>query len=169
MMTLTKKGKREGKCKKNNTREEIARPARPTRALQTSTRARTVANLDMERKTAGIPVEERMIIPPTEILAKARVNTQAKEKANTWVHFFIFLIFLLFDVFHFHPLFLMCVSFIFIFCFFVRSGRSKVTRVTVGRDTKVFEFVKRPQRSRQSRGLKRDRKTGTARALSERL
>ena len=38
----------------------------------------------MERKTAGIPVEERMIIPPTEILAKARVNTQAKEKANTW-------------------------------------------------------------------------------------
>ena len=29
-------------------------------------------------------VEERMRIPPSEILAKARVNTQAKEKANTW-------------------------------------------------------------------------------------
>ena len=69
---------------KTNTREEIARPARPTRALQTSTRARTVANLDIERNTAQIPVEERMTIPPTETLAKARVKTQVKGKANTW-------------------------------------------------------------------------------------
>ena len=58
--------------------------ARPTRVLQTSTRARIVANLDIWRKTAGFPVEERMTIPPTEILAKARVKTQVKEKANTW-------------------------------------------------------------------------------------
>ena len=42
-----KKGKRKGKGKQ------------PTRALQTSTRARTVANLDTGRKTAGLPVEER--------------------------------------------------------------------------------------------------------------
>ena len=69
---------------KTNTSEEIARPARPTRAPQTSTRARTVANLDIGRKTAGIPVKERMTTPPSEILAKARVNTQAKGKANTW-------------------------------------------------------------------------------------
>ena len=80
-----KKGKRKGKGKnKTNTREEIARPARRTQALQTSTRARTVANLDIERKTAGIPVEERMTFPPTEILAKARIKTQVKGKANTW-------------------------------------------------------------------------------------
>ena len=65
---------------KTNTREEIARPARPTRALHTSTRARTVANLNIGRKTAGILVEERMTIPPTEVLAKARVNTHARER-----------------------------------------------------------------------------------------
>ena len=81
--TLCRKVRERAKVK-TNTREEIARPARPTRALQTSTRARTVANLDIERKTAGIPVEERMTIPPTEILAKARVKTQVKGKANTW-------------------------------------------------------------------------------------
>ena len=69
---------------KTNTREEIARPARPTRALQTSTRARTEANLDIGRKTVGIPVEERTTIPPTVILAEARVKTQVKGKANTW-------------------------------------------------------------------------------------
>ena len=77
-----KKGKRANV--KTNTRKEIARPARPTGALQTSTRSRTVANLDIGRKIAGIPVEERMTAPPTEIKANARVNTQAKGKANTW-------------------------------------------------------------------------------------
>ena len=82
-LTLSRKVRERAKVK-TNTREEIARPARPTRALHTSTRARTVANLDIGRKTAGILVEERMTIPPTEILAKARVNTQAKGKANTW-------------------------------------------------------------------------------------
>ena len=40
--------------------------------------------VDSGRKTAGIPVEERTTIPPAEIVAKARVNTQAKGKANTW-------------------------------------------------------------------------------------
>ena len=55
------------------------------------------------------------------------------------------------------PVFFICVSFHFLFsclCFLLpfpfhicfrgssHSGRSKVTRVTVGRDTKVFEFVK---------------------------
>ena len=43
-----------------------------------------MANLDSGRKTAGTPVEERMTIPPTEMLAKARVKTQVKGKANTW-------------------------------------------------------------------------------------
>ena len=78
--TLSRKARERAKVK-TNTREEIARPARPTRALQTSTRARIVANLEIERKTAGIRVEERMTIPPTEILAKARVKTRAKGKA----------------------------------------------------------------------------------------
>ena len=82
-LTLLRKVRGRAKVK-TNSREEIARPARPTRTLQKSTRARTVANLDIGRKTAGIPVEERMTIPPTDILAKARVNTQAKGKANTW-------------------------------------------------------------------------------------
>ena len=41
------------------TRKEIARPARPTRALQTSTRARTVAELDIGRKIAGLVVTEQ--------------------------------------------------------------------------------------------------------------
>ena len=79
-LTLSRKEREMAKVK-TNTREEIARP---TRALQTSTRARTVVNLDTGRKTSGIPVEERMTVPHTEILAKARVNTQAKGKANTW-------------------------------------------------------------------------------------
>ena len=82
-LTLSRKVREMAKVK-TNIREEIARPARPTRALQTSTRARIVANLDIGRKTAGIPVEERTTMPPTEILAKARVKTQVKGKANTW-------------------------------------------------------------------------------------
>ena len=54
MLTLSRKVRARAKVK-TNTREVIARPARPTRALQTSTRARTAANLDNGRKTAGIP------------------------------------------------------------------------------------------------------------------
>ena len=81
-----KKVREKAKVKTNTTKEiaRPARPARPTRALQTPTRARIVANLDIVRMIAGIPVEERMTIPPTEILAKARVKTQVKGKANTW-------------------------------------------------------------------------------------
>ena len=82
-LTLSRKVRERAKVK-TKTREEIARPARPTRALQTSTRARTVANLEIGRKIAGILVEERTTIPPTEILAKARVQTQVKGMANTW-------------------------------------------------------------------------------------
>ena len=77
-LTLSRKVREKAKVK-TNIREEIA-----TRAQQTSTRARIVANLVIGRKTAGIPVEERMTIPPTEIMAKARVKTQVKGKANTW-------------------------------------------------------------------------------------
>ena len=40
--TLSRKGRERAKVT-TNTREEIARPARPTRGVQTSTRARTVA------------------------------------------------------------------------------------------------------------------------------
>ena len=65
-----KKGKRKGKGKNQHQRGN----RRPTRALQTSTIARIAANLDIERKTAGIPEEERMTIPLTEILAKAAVK-----------------------------------------------------------------------------------------------
>ena len=82
-LTLSRKVRERAKVK-TNTREEIARPARPTRALQTSTRPRTVANLDIGRKIAGFPVEERVTLPLTEILAKARVNTQEKGKAKRW-------------------------------------------------------------------------------------
>ena len=57
MMTRCKSAlsrKARGRAKANiKTRKENARPARPTRALQTSTRARTVAELDIGRKTAG--------------------------------------------------------------------------------------------------------------------
>ena len=69
-LTLSR-GVREGAKIKTNTREDIARP---TQALQTSTRARIVANR----------VEERMTTPPAEILAKAREKTQVKGKANIW-------------------------------------------------------------------------------------
>ena len=49
--TISRKARRRAKAN-TTTRKEIARPARPTRALQTSTRARTVAELDIGRKTA---------------------------------------------------------------------------------------------------------------------
>ena len=84
-LTLSRKVREKAKVK-TNTREEIARPARPTRALQTSTRARTVAELDIGRRTAGDPEEERMTIPPvtTATRRKARVTRKAKGKANAW-------------------------------------------------------------------------------------
>ena len=75
--TLSRKARERAKVKTN--REEIARP---TRALQTSTRARTVANLDIGRKIAGIPVEERVTIPLPEILAKARGKHTGKGKGK---------------------------------------------------------------------------------------
>ena len=75
-LTLSRKARRRAKAN-SKTRKEIART---TRAPQTSTRARTVANLDIGRKIAGILVEERVTIPLTEILAKARVNTQERER-----------------------------------------------------------------------------------------
>ena len=80
-LTLSRKVRERAKVK-INTSEEIARPARPTRALQTSTRARTAANLDIGRKTAGTPVEERTTIPPTEIRAKARVKNTSKRNGK---------------------------------------------------------------------------------------
>ena len=83
--TLSRKARGRGKAN-IKTRKEFARPARPTRALQTSTRARTVAELDIGRRTAGDPEEERMTIPPvtTATRRKARVTRKAKGKANTW-------------------------------------------------------------------------------------
>ena len=81
-LTLSRKAR--GRAKANTkTRREIARP---TRALQTSTRVRPVAELDIGRKTAGDQVEERTTIPPvtTATLRKARVTRKAKRRANTW-------------------------------------------------------------------------------------
>ena len=77
-LTLSRKVRERAKVK-TNIREEIARP---TRALQTSTCARTVANLDIGRKIAGILEEGCMTIPLSEILAKSRVNTQKKGKGK---------------------------------------------------------------------------------------
>ena len=58
-----------------------------------------------------------------------------------FVRFFIYVIFFVF--FWFFLLFLMFfLGFLDFGCFFLVFGRPKVTRVTVGRDTKVFEFVK---------------------------
>ena len=81
--TLSRKVKRWVKAN-STTRKEIARPARPTRALQTSTRARTVAELDIGRRTAGDQVEEHTTIPPvtTATRRKARVTRKAKEQAS---------------------------------------------------------------------------------------
>ena len=82
--TLSRKARGTGKAN-TKSREEIARPARPTRALQTSTRARTETNLGIGRKTAGNQVEERTTIPPvtTATCRKARTTRKAKVKANT--------------------------------------------------------------------------------------
>ena len=82
--TLSRKARWRAKAN-TKTRKEIARPARLTRALQTATRARTVAELDSGRKTAGDLVEERTTSPPvTATRRKARVTRKAKGKANTW-------------------------------------------------------------------------------------
>ena len=66
--------------KRNWKGKDKHQPQRGTRTNNTSnttsTRARTVANVDIGRKIAGILVEERMTIPLTEIMVKARVNTQ---------------------------------------------------------------------------------------------
>ena len=80
-LTLSRKVRERAKVK-TNTREEIARASRPTRAIQTSKRARTVANLDIGRKTAGILVEERMTITPTEIPAKGKSKHTGKGKGK---------------------------------------------------------------------------------------
>ena len=62
-------------------RKELARPAR---ALQTSTRARTVAELDIGRKISGYQVEERTTIQPITRATrrKARTTRKAKLKAH---------------------------------------------------------------------------------------
>ena len=77
--TLSRKARARAKAN-TTTRKEIARPARPTRALQTSTRARTVAELDTGRRTAGDQVEEHTTIPPatTATPRKARVTREAE-------------------------------------------------------------------------------------------
>ena len=71
-----KKGKR--RCKGTNQHQS------GNRTTSTTNTSPTDINTCIGRKTAGIQVEERMTIPPTEILAKARVKTQVKGKANTW-------------------------------------------------------------------------------------
>ena len=80
-----KEGKGKGKGK-HEIQKETRIPARPTRALQTSTRARTLAELDIGRRTAGDQVEERTTIPPvtTATRREARVTRKATGKANTW-------------------------------------------------------------------------------------
>ena len=90
-----KKSKGKGKGKHQN-QKGIARPARPTRALQTSTCARTAGELDIGRRTAGDQVEEHTTIPP--------VTTPTRTKAI--LIFFIFYV-LFSDVFlfFFHCLF----------------------------------------------------------------
>ena len=77
-LTLSTKVRERAKVK-TNIREEIARP---TRALQTSTRARLVANLDIGRKTAGIPVEERLTIPAYRNTCKGKSKNTGKGKGK---------------------------------------------------------------------------------------
>ena len=75
-----KKGKREGH---RQTPQPERKSARPTRALQTSTRARTVAELDIGRRTAGDQVEEHTTIPPVTT-ATRRKSRVTEGKANAW-------------------------------------------------------------------------------------
>ena len=68
------------------TRKEIARTTQATRAIQTSTRARTVAELDIGRKIAGDQVEKPTTMPPVTTAAHrvAIITRKAKAKANKW-------------------------------------------------------------------------------------
>ena len=70
-LTLSRKVNEKAKVK-TNIKEQ-------TRAPQTSTRARIVANLDIGRKTAGIPLEERMTIPP---VGKGKSKNTGKGKGK---------------------------------------------------------------------------------------
>ena len=85
MMTVCKSTlsrKASGRTEANTpTRKEIARPARPTRAR--STRARTVAEVDIGRRTAGDQVEEHTTIPPVTT-ATRRMSRVTKGEANAW-------------------------------------------------------------------------------------
>ena len=65
------------------TRKEIARA---TRAIRTSTRARTVPELDIGRTTAGVQVEEPATIPPVkqQLHTDRQEPRRAKTKANKW-------------------------------------------------------------------------------------
>ena len=85
MQVVSLSRKVRGKGKTNpTTRKGTVRPARPTRALQISTRARTVADMDIGRKTVGDLVEEHTTIPPvTATRRKARDTGEAKGKAST--------------------------------------------------------------------------------------
>ena len=78
-----KKGKRKGKG--TNQRQRGNRTTSTTNTSSADINAcKNCGKPGHWRKIAGIPVEERMTIPPTEILAKTRVKTQVKGKENTW-------------------------------------------------------------------------------------
>ena len=83
--TLSRKARRRTKAY-TKTRKEIARTTQATRAIQTSTRSRTVAELDIGRKTAGDQVKELTTTPlvTTTTHRKARTTRKAKAKANKW-------------------------------------------------------------------------------------
>ena len=71
--TLSRKAR--GRAKANTkARKEIARTTQATRAIQTSTRARTVAELDIGRTTAGDQVEEPTTVPPVSTATQKGKN-----------------------------------------------------------------------------------------------
>ena len=79
-----KKGKEKGKGKQQNPKGN--RTSNTSKRYRHQARARTVAELDIGRRTAGDQVEERTTIPPitTATHRKARTTRKAKAKANTW-------------------------------------------------------------------------------------
>ena len=81
-----KKGKEKGKGKHQNQKGNRTNKHQQHEQIQTSTRARTVAELDSGRKTAGDQVEEPATIPPvtTATHRKARTTRKAEAKANKW-------------------------------------------------------------------------------------
>ena len=79
--TLSRKARRRTEAN-TTTSKEIARPARPTRALQTSTRARTVAELDIGRRTAGDQVEEHTTIPPVTTATRRKAIVQREKQTR---------------------------------------------------------------------------------------